>query len=312
MTNTQKIRNCLLLLAAAVIWGMAFVSQKAGMDSMGPLTFNGVRNLIGSAVLIPVILILRSRTPKAQRKPLPLRTTIIGGLSCGLALTAASTLQQYGLSMTTVGKGGFITTLYIILTPILGIFLHKKVPGAVWGAVVLAVAGMYLLCFTGDSFSVSAGDLLVLGSALVFSVHILVIDKFSPLTDGVVLSCIQFFVCGTISTIAAFIFEEPAWSQIADGMIPVLYAGVLSCGVGYTLQIVGQKGLDPTASALILSLESVVAAISGYIAGATGLLKTDQTLTPRQIAGCVIVFAAVILVQLPWDRIRRKRQKDDV
>lgn len=308
MTNTQKLRNCLLLLTAAVIWGMAFVSQKAGMDSMGPLTFNGVRSLIGGAVLIPVILILRNRTPKAERKPLPLKTTIIGGIACGLALTVASTLQQYGLSMTTVGKGGFITTLYIILTPILGIFLHKKVPGAVWVAVVLAVVGMYLLCFTGDSFTISTGDLLVLGCALVFSVHILVIDKYSPLTDGVVLSCIQFFVCGVLSTIAAFIFEEPAWSQIIDGIVPVLYAGVLSSGVGYTLQIVGQKGLDPTVSALILSMESVVAAISGYIAGATGLLKTDQTLTPRQIAGCAIVFSAVILVQLPWDKIRKKQR----
>lgn len=308
MAGSHKIRNCFLLFMAALVWGMAFVSQKAGMDSMGPLTFNGSRNLIGAAVLVPVILILRGRVPKAERKPLPLRTTIIGGIACGLALTVASTLQQYGLTMTTVGKGGFITTLYIILTPILGLFLHRKVPGAVWAAVALAVVGMYLLCFTGDSFTISLGDLLVLGSALVFSVHILVIDRFSPLTDGVVLSCIQFFVCGVISTVAAFIFEEPSWGQLADGIIPVLYAGVLSCGVGYTLQIVGQKGVDPTAAALILSMESVVAAVSGYIAGATGLLATDQTLTPRQIAGCAIVFAAVIIVQLPWDRILRKRK----
>lgn len=309
MTRTQKLRNCLLLLTAAIVWGMAFVSQKAGMDSMGPLTFNGTRNLIGAAVLIPVILILRNRVPRAERKPLPLKTTIVGGISCGLALTVASTLQQYGLTMTTVGKGGFITTLYIIMTPILGIFLHRKAPKIVWVAVMMAVGGMYLLCVNGESLSVSTGDLLVLGSALVFSVHILVIDKFSPLTDGVVLSCIQFFVCGVISTIGAFIFEEPSWAQIADGIVPVLYAGVLSCGVGYTLQIVGQKGLDPTASALILSMESVVAAVSGYIAGATGLLKTDQTMTPQQIAGCAIVFTAVILVQLPWDRIGQKLGK---
>lgn len=308
MAGSHKIRNCFLLFMAALVWGMAFVSQKAGMDSMGPLTFNGSRNLIGAAVLIPVILILRGRVHKAERKPLPVRTTIVGGIACGLALTVASTLQQFGMTMTTVGKGGFITTLYIILTPILGLFLHRKVPGAVWAAVALAVVGMYLLCFTGDSFTISTGDLLVLGSALVFSVHILVIDRFSPLTDGVVLSCIQFFVCGVISTIAAFVFEEPSWGQLADGIIPVLYAGVLSCGVGYTLQIVGQKGVDPTAAALILSMESVVAAVSGYIAGATGLLATDQTLTPRQIAGCAIVFAAVIVVQLPWERIIRKRK----
>lgn len=310
MTNAKKMRNCLLLLTAAIVWGMAFVSQKAGMDSMGPLTFNGARNLIGSAVLIPVILIIRGSVPKAERKPLPLKTTIIGGLSCGIALTVASTLQQYGLSMTSVGKGGFITTLYIIITPVLGLFLHKKVPGAVWAAVAMAVVGMYLLCFTEDSFSVNPGDLLVLGSAVVFAVHILVIDKFSPLTDGVVLSCIQFFVCGVVSTIGAFIFEEPAWSQIADGIIPVLYAGVLSCGVGYTLQIVGQKGVEPTAAALILSMESVVAAISGFVAGATGLLSTDQTMTPRQITGCAVVFAAVILVQLPWDKIIGKLKKN--
>ncbi len=173
MTNTKKFRNCLLLLTAAIIWGMAFVSQQAGMDFMGPLTFNGSRNIIGSVILVPVILIIRGRIPKAERKPLPVKTTIIGGLACGAALTIASTLQQYGLTMTTVGKGGFITTLYIILTPILGIFIGRKAPKAVWFCAVLAVAGMFLLCVNGESLSISAGDLLVLGSALVFAVHIL-------------------------------------------------------------------------------------------------------------------------------------------
>lgn len=310
MTNTKKFRNCLLLLTAAIIWGMAFVSQQAGMDFMGPLTFNGSRNIIGSVILIPVILIIRGRIPKAERKPLPFKTTIIGGLACGAALTIASTLQQYGLTMTTVGKGGFITTLYIILTPILGIFIGRKAPKAVWFCAVLAVAGMFLLCVNGESLSISAGDLLVLGSALVFAVHILVIDHFSPLTDGVILSCIQFAVCGVVSAIGAFIFEQPSWEQLVSGAIPVLYAGVLSCGVGYTLQIVGQKGVDPTAAALILSLESVVATISGFVAYKIGFLRTDQSMSPRQIIGCAIVFAAVILVQLPWDRISRKLRKN--
>lgn len=310
MTNTKKFRNCLLLLTAAIIWGMAFVSQQAGMDFMGPLTFNGSRNIIGSVILIPVILIIRGRIPKAERKPLPFKTTIIGGLACGAALTIASTLQQYGLTMTTVGKGGFITTLYIILTPILGIFIGRKAPKAVWFCAVLAVAGMFLLCVNGESLSISAGDLLVLGSALVFAVHILVIDHFSPLTDGVILSCIQFAVCGVVSTIGAFIFEQPSWEQLVSGAIPVLYAGVLSCGVGYTLQIVGQKGVDPTAAALILSLESVVATISGFVAYKIGFLRTDQSMSPRQIIGCAIVFAAVILVQLPWERISRKLRKN--
>lgn len=310
MTNTKKARNCLLLLITAAIWGMAFVSQQAGMDYMGPLTFNGSRNIIGSIVLIPVILMIRGRVPKAERRPLPVKTTIIGGLACGAALTAASTLQQYGLTMTTVGKGGFITTLYIILTPIFGIFIGKKAPKAVWFCALLAVGGMYLLCVSNESFSVSAGDLLVLASSAVFAVHILVIDHFSPLTDGVILSCIQFAVCGVISTIGAFIFEQPSWEQLISGAVPVLYAGVLSCGVGYTLQIVGQKGVDPTAAALILSLESVVATISGFIAYKIGFLKTDQSMTIRQIAGCAVVFAAVILVQLPWDRISEKLRKN--
>lgn len=308
MTNTRKLRNSLLLLITAAIWGMAFVSQQAGMDFMGPLTFTGSRNIIGSLVLIPVILIIRGRAPKAERKPLPVRTTVIGGVCCGLALTAGSLFQQYGLTMTTVGKGGFITTLYIIITPILGLFFGRKVPKAVWVSVGLAVVGMYLLCVSGEGFSISAGDLLVLAGSFAFAVHILVIDKFSPLTDGVVLSCIQFFVCGVISTIGAFIFEQPAWDQLINGAVPVLYAGVLSCGVGYTLQIVGQKGLNPTAAALILSLESVVAAISGYVAYNVGFLKTDQSMTPVQILGCAVVFIAVILVQLPWDRIAEKRK----
>ncbi len=306
MTNTKKLRNCLLLLLTAIIWGMAFVSQQAGMDFMGPLTFTGTRNIIGSAVLVPVIFIIRGRVPKAERRSLPVKTTIIGGICCGLALTAASLFQQYGLTMTTVGKGGFITTLYIIITPILGLLLHRKAPKAVWFCAVLAVAGMYLLCVGEESFSVSTGDLLVLASSAIFAVHILVIDHFSPLTDGVILSCIQFFVCGVISTAGAFIFEQPSWEQLVSGAVPVLYAGVLSCGVGYTLQIVGQKGVDPTAAALILSLESVVATISGYVAYRVGFLKTDQTMTARQIAGCAVVFTAVILVQLPWERISQK------
>ncbi len=306
LSNAQKLRNSLLLLITATIWGMAFVSQQAGMDYMGPLTFTGSRNIIGSLVLIPVILIIRAKTPKAERAPLPVKTTIIGGICCGCALTAGSLFQQYGLTMTTVGKGGFITTLYIIITPILGLFFKRKAPKAVWVSVALAVVGMYLLCVSGEGFSISTGDLLVLAGSFAFAVHILVIDKFSPLTDGVVLSCIQFFVCGVIGTVGAFVFEQPAWEQLVSGAIPVLYAGVLSCGVGYTLQIVGQKGLNPTAAALILSLESVVATISGYIAYKIGFLKTDQSMTPRQIIGCAIVFAAVILVQLPWDEIRKK------
>ncbi len=308
--NLKTIRSSLLLLLTAIIWGVAFVSQSEGMQHMGPFTFSAARSILGSIVLLPVIAVTRARARKSDdesRRKLPLKPTLIGGLCCGLALTAASLLQQFGVSMTTVGKSGFITAMYIIFTPILGIFIGRKAPWIVWVSAALGSVGLYLLCMNGEAFSISTGDLLVLLCAVMFAVHILVIDRFSPQTDGVVLSCIQFFVCFVISLVGALIFEQPSFDQITDGAISVLYAGIMSSGVAYTLQIVGQKGLDPTVAALILSLESVVATIAGYIAYLVGFLENDQTMTARQIAGCVVVFAAVILVQLPWDKIRKKQ-----
>lgn len=304
--DVKKIRSSLLLLLTALIWGSSFVTQTEGMDHMGGFTFNAARSILGCLVLIPVIAFLRLRVPKEKRQKLPVKTTVIGGICCGLALTVASLLQQFGLSMTTVGKGGFITALYIIFTPILGIFIGRKAPKIVWISAILAAGGFYLLCMNGEGFSVTTGDLLVLLCAVAFAVHILVIDHFSPLTDGVILSCIQFFVCFIISGVLALIFEEPSFEQISDGAVSVLYAGIMSSGVAYTLQIVGQKGLNPTVAALILSLESVVATIAGYIAYKVGFLSTDQSMSPRQIIGCVVVFAAVILVQIPWDKIKKK------
>ena len=302
--NKGSFKNSILLFLAAFIWGVAFVSQSKGMEYMGPFTFNGVRSLIGAAVLVPVIL-FRYRTPKDAASPwksVNWKTTLIGGACCGLALMVASTLQQIGIMYTTVGKAGFITALYIIFVPICGIFLKKKVPGSVWVGAVMAAFGMYLLCIQG-SFKVGLGDTLVFVCALVFTVHILVIDYFSPKADGVMLSCIQFFVCGLICTTIALIVEKPDFLQLINGAVPILYAGVMSCGVAYTLQIVGQKNVNPTVAALILSLESVVSMLAGWFAYKIGFLKDDQTLTGRQILGCAIVFAAVILVQLPIGEI---------
>ena len=190
-----------------------------------------------------------------------------------------------------MGKAGFITALYIILVPVLGLFMKKRVQGKVWISVTLAVAGLYLLCIT-DGFSLGTGDLLVLLCALMFSVHILVIDYFSPKTDGVKMSCIQFFVCGILSGIAMLIFEEPSLGALLQAWMPILYAGVLSCGVAYTLQIVGQKDMDPTVASLILSLESVVSVLAGWV-------LLGQRLSLREISGCVLMFAAIILAQLP-------------
>lgn len=301
--HNLKAGHSLLLLLAAFIWGMAFVSQSKGMDYMKPLTFNGVRSLIGSFVLLIYILIKRKAAgDKAAKIDWPI--TILAGLCCGAALTVASTVQQYGILYTTVGKAGFITTLYIIFVPIFGIFLKRKAGAIVWAGAVIAAIGMYLLCMT-EGLTLGAGDILVFICAVVFSFHILAVDFFSPKTDGVIISCIQFAVCGVVCTAGALFFEKPAMSQIISGAGPLLYAGVLSCGVAYTLQIVGQKGVNPTVAALLLSLESVFATISGWIAYEIGFLKTDQTMTGRQIGGCVLVFLAVILVQLPKKWFRR-------
>lgn len=271
--------------------------QSKAMDFMHPLTFNGVRSLIG-AFSIFVYLIITRKFLKQKTEPINWKITIKAGILCGIAMTVASTLQQYGIQYTSVGKSGFITTLYIIFVPIAGIFFHKKVPGIVWFAAVLAAVGMYLLCIT-ESFRLGRGDILVFLCAIVFTIHILLVDYYAPKMDGVIVSCIQFSVCGILCSIGALIWGHPSLSQITEGMSTLLYAGVMSCGVAYTLQIIGQKGVNPTIAALILSLESVIATVMAWVSYKIGFLKTDQSLTPRQIAGCVIVFAAVLLVQLP-------------
>lgn len=294
--NQFVLRQSLLLLLTAVIWGVAFVAQSVGMEYIGPFTFNTVRTAIGAVVLIPCIGFLqRMRADKEERETedkKAKKTLFAGGISCGIMLFIASNLQQIGIQYTTVGKAGFITAMYIVLVPVLGIFLKKKVGRRVWGAVVIAVAGLYMLCMTGGSFSLQKGDLLVLSCAAAFSVHILVIDYFAPKTDGVRMSCIQFFVCALLSGICMFLFERPDMTRILEAWVPVLYAGVLSCGVAYTLQIVGQKGMNPTVASLILSLESVVSVIAGWL-----ILK--QALSGRELLGCALMFAAIILVQLP-------------
>lgn len=294
----EQMRNSLLLLLTAFIWGVAFVAQSVGGEQVGCFTFNGVRSLIGSAVLIPVIFFLDAQKKKelGEEKFIEQKgdkkTLILGGISCGVMLCIASNFQQFGISFTTVGKAGFITALYIIIVPILGLFMKKKAGAKIWAGVALATVGLYMLCMTSESFSISKGDLLVLICAGFFSLHILIIDYFSPKCDGVRMSCIQFLVCGVISMVIAFIFEEPTFAGIVAGWLPILYAGVFSCGVAYTLQIVGQKNMDPTVASLILSLESVFSVLAGWII-------LHQTLTGREILGCVFMFSAIILAQLP-------------
>ncbi|MEG0829452.1 MAG: DMT family transporter [Anaerovoracaceae bacterium] len=296
---THKLRGNLMLLLTAIIWGSSFVAQRAGMDSIGPFTFNGLRSILGGLVLIPVIfLMMKINKPVGEEKKRTLeekkasrKTLIIGGISCGIALFIASSLQQMGLVHTTAGKAGFITALYIVLVPILGLFIGKRVRPIVWICVLLAVVGLYLLCIS-DGFSIGKGDLLVIACAVVFSIHILIIDHFSPKVDGVTMSCIQFFVCGIISIVPMFALETPNLASIMECWLPICYAGILSCGVAYTLQIVAQKNTDPTIASLLLSLESVFAVIAGVII-------LHEHISSKELMGCAIMFIAIILAQVP-------------
>ena len=263
------------------------MAQSVGMDYVEPFTFTFARSIVGGVVLIPVVLFLSK-----GKKPLVTKTELIGGICCGLALCAANNFQQIGMVHTTVGKAGFITALYVVIVPILGMFLKKKASFIIWICVVLSVIGLYLLCMTENSFKLGYGDFLVLICAILFSGHILIIDYFSPKGDGVTISCIQFFVCGIVSGIIMLFAETPTMGNIMAAKMPILYAGVLSSGVAYTLQIVGQKDMNPTVASLILCLESVVSVLAGWI-------LLHERLTERELLGCLLMFVAVILVQLP-------------
>lgn len=294
--NNKK--NLLLLLLTATIWGVAFVAQSVGMDYVGPFTFNCVRNLIGSAVLVPVIFLMRKKDAKKGEKAEKgaIKTLWLGGICCGAALFLATSAQQIGIMDTTAGKAGFITAFYIILVPVFSLFLGKKNSAKIWLCVVLALLGLYLLCIN-ESFSIGKGDLWVLLCAALFAVHILVIDYFAPKTDGVAMSCIQFLVCGVLSGLVMLFTETPRLADLLGAAVPILYAGVLSCGVAYTLQIIGQKGVDPTLASLVLSLESCISVLAGWL-----ILR--QSLNARELLGCAVLFAAILLAQLPGKSVK--------
>lgn len=327
----KQLRGSAMLALTAFIWGVAFVAQSVGMDYVGPFTFNAVRSLIGGIVLLPCIWLLdrfraggrkgdgalnrrqvmeRQEDGALDRRQAVLeqepcsfftgrsvsdrkavRDLLMAGGCCGLALCVASSLQQIGVSHTTVGKAGFLTALYIVFVPLLGIFLKRRAGLKIWISVALAAVGLYFLCMT-EGFKLSAGDFYVFLCAFVFAVHILCIDHFSGRVDPVRLSCVQFLVSGILCSIPMALTEKPQLSAIFSGAIPILYAGVLSCGVAYTLQVVAQRDTDPTVASLILSLESVFSVLAGWI-------LLGQSLSPREIGGCALMFAAILLAQLP-------------
>lgn len=301
----MKTKNVLMLFTAALIWGTAFVAQSVGMEHMGPFSFNGIRSFIGCAALLPCIAFLdrfhyrelKTQEPEKEMSQGSGKTLAAGGICCGLCLFAASSLQQIGIQYTTVGKAGFITAFYIVLVPVLGIFLKKRVGWKVWLAVVLAMAGLYLLCIK-EGFSVQRGDIYVFLCALVFSGHILLVDFFSPKVNGVKMSCIQFLVAGMLSVPFMLAFEAVTWNAVLQSIRPLLYAGVLSSGVAYTLQILGQTNMNPAVASLILSLESSISVLSGWII-------LGEQLSRREIVGCVLMFVAILLAQLPEKRMGR-------
>lgn len=288
-----------MLLLTAFIWGISFIAQSKGVEEISAVAFNGIRSILGGLVLLPVIYITDSNKKKRNQPIAPInKTLLIGGLACGVVLCLATTVQTIGLKYTSPGKGGFITALYMVIVPIIGLFTGKKLRPVLIAAVAIAVCGLYLMCINTE-LSINKGDIFIFICAFLFAIHILIIDKVSPLVDGVKLSCIQFFVCGIINVVWMFIFEEPQIKPILNAWIPIAYAGICSCGIGYTLQIVGQKYTDPTSASILMSLESLFATLSNVILVALGWNLTGGQLSIREIIGCVLMFAAIMLVQLP-------------
>lgn len=302
----KKIIGTIQLTLTSLIWGIAFVAQSVGMDYVGPWTFNCSRSILGCLILIPVIFLFspkenskdshlrdanHSEAPAESEHKALLKNTVIGGILSGLCLCSATMFQQYGILETSVGKAGFITALYIILVPFLSIFLKKKIGLNQWISALIAVGGFYIMSIHGHE-SINRGDLMLLICALLFSAQILVIDHYVSKVNPIAMSSIQFAVSAIICCLGMFIFEEPTMSNILAAKVPILYAGIMSSGVAYTLQIVGQKNLPPTPASLLMSLESVFSALAGFVI-------LHQILSGKEIVGCILVFTGVILAQLP-------------
>ena len=304
----KNFKGSIMLLITSIIWGTAFVAQSEGMNYVEPFTYNAMRTLLGGVVLIPVMILFRFSDKRNGKKKssCSLKNTVIGGICCGVALFIASSFQQAGIAQTTAGKAGFVTALYIVIVPMIGIFLHKKMPLRMWLFIAIALAGFWLLCIKQD-IGISSGDLLVFFGAIAFAVHITVIDYFNQKnTDGILMSCIQFFTAGLLMLICMFIFEKPTIPNIMGAGGTILYAGILSCGVAYTLQILGQKHTNPTLATMLMSLESVFAALSGW-------LILGEKLSIKEFIGCVLIFAAVILAQLAGtDKLKKIEMNGEV
>nr|MBQ4318861.1 DMT family transporter [Clostridia bacterium] len=295
-----------MMFLAAFIWGVSFVAQSEGMNYIGPFTFNGIRSLMAGLALMIIIPVLTKFVPSVMEEPsgdkkANNRKLLKGGILCGIILFAASSLQQYGIVYTTAGKSGFITAFYIVLVPVCGIFLKKKIGFPVWIAVVLGIVGLYMLSIK-EGESINIGDFLTLLCSFCYTAHILTIDHYSPFVNGVKLSCIQFSVAGLLSIPFMLIFEEQNLAAIASAVVPLLYSGIMSGAVAFTLQILAQQRTNATVATLIMSLESVFAVLAGWV-------LLHEVLSVKEFLGCVFMFCAVILAQLPIDEWIKNRKK---
>lgn len=289
----RSAKGNLFLFMAALIWGCALVAQKAGMSHLGPFGFTAIRCIMGGLVLLPLIWHLdKKKTAEERAQEAGKKETVIGSVVCGLVLTSLVLFQQFGLPYTTVGKAGFITALYILLTPVMGIFLGKKAGKNLWIGVVIGLVGMYMLCLFEGASGLTFGDLMMLCAAVMAAAHIHVIDHFVQKIDAVKLSSYQFIVCGLVCVIPMFVFEEISVDAIIECIIPILYAGLISCGLGYTFQVIGQKCTDPSLASLILSLETVFSLLAGWI-------FFKEVLTVPEYIGCGLMFIAIMVSQMP-------------
>lgn len=296
-TSKNSYSGIFMLTTCSFIWGTAFIAQSLGGKIMGPMTFNCSRSILAALFLLPLIFIfdkIAGKKPSfwGSSEPHEKKRLLRGGIICGLILTIDALFQQTGLMYTTVGKGGFITSLYIVIVPLLGrFFFGSRVNPLQWLSVAVASVGMYFICLN-ETFIVNKGDMFILGSALFFALHILSVEHFAKGLDGVRLSFFQFATCSAVNFVIMFIFEAPTWQQVDLALLPILYAGIMSSGIAYTLQILGQKNVNVVLATILLSLESVFALLSGW-------LFLGQIMTLREIFGCTLVFAAIMLAQLP-------------
>lgn len=308
MQRTTK--GNLLLLTAAIVWGCSLVAQKAGLEHLGPFWFTALRCLLGGLVMIPIVFFMEKKkqqefdmsdeeaglVQKYEKKE-----AVKAAICCGTLVGILIMFQQFGLPYTTVGKAGFITALYILITPIIGIFLGKKTTKVLWIGVAIGLVGMYMLCLYEGIQAITLGDVMMLGSAFFCSVHLHTIDHFVKKVDPVKLTCSQFIVAGIICIVPAVIFENISWKALTDCALPLMYASVFSCAVGYTLQTVGQKSTSPNMACLLLSLETVFALFAGWI-------FFGEVLSGHEYIGCTLMFAAIMISQLPEKKCYDKSQ----